>query len=245
MRGRTEPEHDPGVTTSVTVPARFCGPPTSGNGGYTAGVLASRLLGPGGVEVTLRRPPPLERVLAVVGDSSRLELRDGDDLVAEAVPVTLDVDPPPAVGWDDAVVASASSTFRDATQHPFPTCFACGPDRAEGDGLRLFAGAVAGSEAFAAPWIPADVDVPIVWAALDCPSSAPAFADPTVEGPFVLGRIAARIDRLPVPGARHVVTSADLGRDGRKFHAVSAVRDADGGLCAIARATWIQLVTTP
>ena len=68
-----------------------------------------------------------------------------------------------------------------------------------------------------------------MWAALDCPSSAPAFADPTAEGPFVLGRIAARVDRLPESGARHVVTSAGLGRDGRKFFAVSAVRDDAGG----------------
>ena len=57
----------------------------------------------------------------------------------------------------------------------------------------------------------------------------------------MLGRITARVDRLPTVGARHVVTSADLGRDGRKFHTVSAVRDQDGALCAIARATWIQL----
>jgi hypothetical protein len=80
-----------------------------------------------------------------------------------------------------------------------------------------------------------------VWAALDCPSSAPAFSDPTAEGPFVLGRIAARVDRLPASGARHVVTSAALGRDGRKFFAVSAIRDGAGALCAVARATWIQL----
>ena len=98
------------------------------------------------------------------------------------------------------MAASATSTFRDASLHPFPTCFACGPDRAEGDGLRLFAGRVGDAAVFAAPWIPTEVDVPIVWAALDCPSSAPAFADPTVEGPFVLGRITARIDRLPTAG---------------------------------------------
>ena len=231
----------PDITTQLTVPHRFCGPPTSGNGGYTAGLLAAQILGGDGAEVTLRRPPPLERVLTVVGDSGRAELRDGDDVVAEAVTMTVDVDPPPQVGWDDAVAASATSTFRDASLHPFPTCFACGPDRAEGDGLRLFAGAVDGRAVFAAPWIPNEVTRPIVWAALDCPSSAPAFADPRAEGPFVLGRIAARVDRLPVPGARHVVTSADAGRDGRKFFAVSAIRDADGGLCAIARATWIQL----
>ena len=226
---------------TLTVPARFCGPPTSGNGGYTAGLLAAQLRGPEGVKVTLRRPPPLERVLDAVGDDGRVELRDGDDLIAEAVPVALTVDPPRVVGWDDAVAASADSTFRDASLHPFPTCFACGPERAEGDGLRLFAGRVGDSGMFAAPWVPGEVDRPIVWAALDCPSSAPAFADPTVEGPFVLGRITARIDRLPRPGAPHVVTSTEIGRDGRKFHAVSAVRDADGDLCALARATWIQL----
>ena len=58
----------------------------------------------------------------------------------------------------------------------------------------------------------------------------------------MLGRITARIDAVAGgPARRHVVTSADRGRDGRKFHAVSAVRDDDGGLCAVARATWIQL----
>jgi hypothetical protein len=227
----------------VTLPSRFCGPPTSGNGGYTAGVLAAQVLAPEGAEVTLRRPPPLERALDIVGDRTRVELRDGGDLIAEAVPATLTVDPPPVVGWDDAVVAAADSMFRDASLHPFPSCFACGPDRAEGDGLRLFAGRVDGRAVFAAPWIPTEVNRPIVWAALDCPSSAPAFADPTVDGPFVLGRIAARIDRLPEPGALHVVTSAEIGREGRKFHAVSAVRDDAGDLCALARATWIQLVT--
>jgi len=230
-----------GGVTSVTLPTRFCGPPTSGNGGYTAGLLAQQLEGAGTVEVTLRLPPPLERPLAVEVDGGRAELRESDALVAEAAAVTLELDVPPEVGWDDAVTASASSTFRDVALHPFPTCFACGPERAEGDGLRLFAGAVDGASVFAAPWVPADISVPIVWAALDCPSSAPAFADPTAEGPFVLGRITARVDQLPTVGARHVVTSAALGRDGRKFHATSAVRDADGRLCAVARATWIQL----
>jgi hypothetical protein len=228
-----------GDVTSVTVPARFCGPPTSGNGGYTAGVLAAHLAGP--VEVTLRRPPPLDRPLDVVVDADRAELRAGADLVAEATQVALAVDAPAAVGWDDALAASAASTFRDPALHPFPTCFACGPHRAEGDGLRLFAGRVDDTEVFATPWTPTEVSGPIVWAALDCPSSAPAFADPTVEGPFVLGRIAAIVHRPPAVGSRHVVTSAGLGRDGRKFFAVSAIRDEGGELCAVARATWIRL----
>jgi hypothetical protein len=226
----------------VILSGRYCGPPTSGNGGYTAGVLAAKM--GGAVEVTLRRPPPLDRPLDLVVGPDRAELRDGEDLVAEAARVMLDVEPPAAVGWDEAAVASRASMFRDAALHPFPTCFACGPERAEGDGLRLFAGRVGTSDVFAAPWVPGDISGPVVWAALDCPSSAPAFADESVPGPFVLGRIAARVDRIPDAGARHVVTSAPLGRDGRKHFAVSAIRDARGGLCAIARATWIQLASS-
>ena len=231
------------MTRSITVPARFCGPPTSGNGGYTAGLLAAQLSG--AVEVTLRRPPPLDRTLPVVVADEGAALYDGEELVAEAVRVDARRRTAGMVGWDDAVAASGASTFRDRALHPFPSCFACGPDRADGDGLRLFAGRVGTGDVFAAPWVPVEVSGPIVWAALDCPSSAPAFADATVDGPFVLGRIAARVDRLPEIGARHVVTSAGRGRDGRKFFAVSAIRDEAGGLCAVARATWIQLASAP
>ena len=39
---------------------------------------------------------------------------------------------------DEAVAASA--TYPGFSAHPFPTCFVCGPERAEGDGLRLFPG---------------------------------------------------------------------------------------------------------
>jgi hypothetical protein len=230
----------------VLIAEEYCGPPTSGNGGYTAGLLAE--YAGGTAEVTLRRPPPLDTPLEVVEVDGGARLLDGDDVVAEAVPVVLDVSPPPAVSWEEATRASDASMFRDERRHPFPTCFACGPSRGVGDGLRIFAGPVAdavvagrtGRPVFAAPWVPTAATAPIVWAALDCPSSAPAFYDAT-PGPFVLGRIAARVDRLPEVGRRHVVTSAALGADGRKFHAVSAIRDPDGELCAVARATWIQI----
>ncbi len=47
--------------TAVIVPARYCGPRTSGNGGWTSGAVA-RLLGCGpgdAAEVRLHLPPPL------------------------------------------------------------------------------------------------------------------------------------------------------------------------------------------
>ncbi|MBS1885546.1 MAG: hypothetical protein JSS97_21575, partial [Actinobacteria bacterium] len=48
---------------TVTVPARFNGPPASGNGGYACGVLAAAVEGP--VAVSLRRPVPLDRELEI------------------------------------------------------------------------------------------------------------------------------------------------------------------------------------
>ena len=52
----------------ISIDARFNGPPDSGNGGYCSGVFASFVdtSGPdAGVEVTLRRPPPLDTPLTV------------------------------------------------------------------------------------------------------------------------------------------------------------------------------------
>lgn len=226
---------------NVTVPHQFCGPPNSANGGYTAGTLA-RYLG-GVVEVTLRRPPPLGLPLKLDREGEHGFLRDGDDLVAEAAPTTVELVPPRSVDWDTAVAASESSMFRDPGLHPFPTCYVCGPLRDEGDGLRIFAGRVPGSDLFAAPWIPSAVSEEMVWAALDCPSSASAFADETMPGPFVLGRIAVRIDQLPVVNQRHVIMSWGMERDGRKVFTASAIFGPDAALCAIARATWIQIAT--
>ena len=232
------------MSTTITLGRRFCGPPDSANGGYTAGTLA-RFAG-GTAEVTLRRPPPLGRRLMVERIGTVFTLLDGSDLVAEAAPTTVELDPCDPVPFDVAVEASRSSPFRDMTVHPFPTCFACGPAREHGDGLRLFAGRVAGTETFAAPWVPKEVDDEIVWAALDCPSCAVIYLDDDRPPPHVLGRIAARVDRLPEVGDRHVVMSWLLRREGRKVDSASAIfDDATGEVCAVARATWIRLAAMP
>jgi hypothetical protein len=58
----------------LRVGARFCGPPASANGGYACGAIAG-LLGDG-VEVTLRCPPPLGRLLWLqVGEAASLSPR--------------------------------------------------------------------------------------------------------------------------------------------------------------------------
>jgi hypothetical protein len=113
---------------------RFCGPPASANGGYACGAIAE-LLG-GGVEVTLRRPPPLGPPLRL-GDGGAV-VHDGDELVAEARPATIALAVPGTASPAEA--RTAAGRYPPFQGHPFPTCFTCGPDRAPGDGLRIFPG---------------------------------------------------------------------------------------------------------
>jgi hypothetical protein len=227
------------VQETVTFARRFRGPPESANGGYSAGMLASFVDGP--VEVTLRAAPPLDRPLTVARDASGTRLLDGDELVADAVATSVDLEAPVPVDLDSARTASASSPFRDRDRHPFPMCFACGPDRDEHDGLRLFPGRVPGTDRYATTWTPTENGTALVWAALDCPSSALIYLDDDTPPPHVLGRIAARIDRAPAVGTPHVIMSWLVGRDGRKMFSGSAIYDDESRLCAVARATWIQL----
>jgi hypothetical protein len=217
----------------VIIPERFNGPPASANGGYTCGLLAREL---GGVaEVTLRRPPPLGRVLEVASTNGGLELRDGDELVAVAHSVEVEVDVPGPVSMDEAEAASAR--YAGFEHHAYPTCFTCGPRRE--DGLRVFAGPVAGRQGLvASPWEPpGDLRPEIVWAALDCPAGW-AVDDFGREG-VLLGRMSARIDGEVRTGEPHVVLGWRIGEDGRKRYAGSAVYTEAGDLLAVSSSTWI------
>jgi hypothetical protein len=211
-----------------TIDARFNGPPGSGNGGYTCGVVAA-LLGGGPAEVTLRLPPPLDRELA--WDGARL--LDGDEVVAEGAREELAVEPPPRVWYEDA--ERASRRYPGFEAHAFPTCFVCGPDR--DDGLRIFAAPVEGTDVVAAPWIPDAVSSELVWAALDCPGAIAVGWD--ARGVTVLGRMAAEVVELPRVGERCVVVARPLGEDGRKLFAATALYGDDGRLLGRARQTWI------
>ncbi len=73
-----------GASRILVINRRFRGPPTSGNGGYTCGMLAAVAAKP--VEVRLIRPLPLDAPLAIEDDpaTSGLVLKDGDEIVATA-----------------------------------------------------------------------------------------------------------------------------------------------------------------
>lgn len=216
----------------LTIDGRFNGPAGSANGGYTCGLVAAFL--DGAAEVTLRLPPPLDHPLDVEREGSRVLVRDGDALVAEALPAEVELDVPEAPTFAEA--ERASSRYPGFEQHAFPTCFVCGPEREPGDGLRIFAGPL-GDGRVASPWIPSEIAPELVWAALDCPGAfAVGFSE---RGETVLGRFAARIDEVPDVGERCVVTGWPLGEEGRKLYAGTALHGEDGRLLACARATWI------
>jgi hypothetical protein len=243
------------VRETLTIDPRFNGPPDSGNGGYACGSLA-RFVDAPAAEVTLRLPPPIGRPLQVVrGDGGAVTLLDGEAVIAEAQPTDLPAEAPPPVDARDASDAVEDSPFLDETTHPFPTCFVCGPRRAAGDGLRIFAGPVSARDVYAAPWTPdpdlaaADGTLPsdLVWAALDCPTSVPVANDPDDPDfrPIVLARLAARILAPVRAGARHTIVSWPVGIDGRKRHAGAALHTEAGELVAVSRALWIELKPPP
>lgn len=217
----------------------FNGPPGSGNGGYTAGLVASQLDIPDGAvaEVTLRVPPPLETPLRVVPTPGGIEVYEegGGRLVAEAAAVPLDDPPPPGVSYDEAVDAAAG--YAGFVEHPFPTCYVCGTQRP--DGLRIFPGPLPDGRGTAAPWhVPDGVSAVMVWAALDCPGGWAVLGP---GRPYLLGRMAARVLAAPPVGTRCVVVGAVAATEGRKAYVGSALYGPGAEPLGYARSTWIAI----
>lgn len=230
----------------LTIDARFNGPPESANGGYTCGMLGNFVAG--AAEVTLRKPPPLAKPLAVVhGESGLVRLVDGDTVVAEAKPASLDDLIVPALPGRDDVVA-ASQKYIGFHAHLYPHCFVCGPARRPNEGLRIFAGPTATTGVVAAPWTPDEtlgdehgvVRPEFLWAALDCPGY---FSDVAGDQMFIalLGRLSATIVNRVTVGEACTVLGWRIAREGRKHIVGTAVFDAAGRLCAKGRGVWIEL----
>jgi hypothetical protein len=234
-----------GATTLLTVAPRFCGPPGSANGGYFAGLVAALADVP--VRVRLRRPPPLSAAMpAELSAGGRIVVRHGAEVIAEARPEALALAVPAGVSRLAAV--EASLRYRGLQQHAFPRCFVCGPQRARGDGLRLFAGPVAGRDEpglVASPWIPDSslalgdgrVAPQFMWAALDCPGYFAIASDGRVA---LLAEHVARIERRLRIDEPAVAIGWRLGGEGRLHEAGTALFGEDGELVASAKALWIE-----
>ena len=216
----------------ITLPHRYRGPLTSANGGYACGRLAA-FVDADEVEVTLRLPPPLDRPLRVEQLDGGARLVDGGAIVAEARPARVDADPPAPVSVPDADRARERH-LREWTPE-FRECYVCG---VRDDGLEVRVGLVVGREPLhAAPMALLESGPEFVWAAIDCPGAYAVGAEG--RGDIVLGRMTARVDRVPEAGETCVAASWPLGEEGRKLYAGTALFSAEGELLALARQTWI------
>ncbi|CAN5323580.1 hypothetical protein BH23ACT9_BH23ACT9_07550 [soil metagenome] len=227
--------------SEVVIDDRFQGPVRHGNGGYVAGLLAASL--GGAAAVRLRRMTPTGTPLRMEQDGAGIGLFDGDTLLvhAEEGAPQLDIPDPVDVGLvEEAMPRSPALTDR----HAAPACFGCGPDRPAGQGLRIFAGPIEGTQLSGAVWTaPPDLidgkgrtPVEVVWAALDCPGGW-ALAVAGVLGP---GQFPALIHqtgelRAPVrPGEQLVSLAWPLPSDPARPEAGTAVYGPDGDVRAVA-----------
>jgi hypothetical protein len=229
---------------TIVIPARHRGPPESGNGGIVSGRLAG-LLRPGPVEVTLRAPIPLERALDVRRRNDGLDLLDGANLVAEARPADLDLGPPPAVTWEEAL--AASEVGGSDAQSDYNFCFACGRGHAPDQGLCVWAAPVPGRDIVAAAFRPHPAHAgpdgflpdPLLWAAVDCPGAIAVGASQTEM--MLTGRMVGEVTGRFRAGERGIVVGWPLGVEGRKRYSGTALVNEAGDVVARARITWIVL----
>jgi hypothetical protein len=160
----------------MIIPARFNGPPGSGNGGYSAGLFA----GGARCEVTPRVPPPLDTHYPCGRTGPRAgQHRRGRGLAD-----------------------------RD------------GGHRGTSDRVRRGGRGLGGLRRFHRP------PVPLLLGA---------------GRPYVLGRIAVTLDRMPRPGDQCVVLGALASAQGRKALVHTTLYGPDGTELARARATWIAV----
>lgn len=244
--------------TAVSIPARFCGPSGSGNGGYVCGITAGALAGENRVvEVSLLAPPPLEQSLELERNGDEARLLAGETVIAVArpaePPVPLPAGSPPLLSRTDAVAAADAFDIDEYRRsHDFPSCYTCGPDRAVGDGLRIFPAATDRPDRYVWPWTPHPslfgdgngedrIDDPVIWAALDCPSGLAWIRQDPEMGAIVLANMITVIHRSPAPGEPLVVAGWSEDAHGRRRGARSVIHTDAGEILAAAVALWVVL----
>ena len=234
----------------IVIARQFCGPPNSGNGGYACGVIAKDIEGP--ATAVLRARVPLDADLHLRREDGVMELTDAEGaLVGHGRPADAALLPKPPEAPSMRAARAAGERFAGHDQRVHPICFTCGPERREGDGLRVFPGQIEGAPAghVACVWIPdmafsdAQGLVPseVIWAALDCPGF---FAWVAKEGRHgaLLGTMTGEVLRRPRAGHEYIVMAWPLEREGRKETAGVALFAMNGEVLARAHQVWVMSV---
>lgn len=232
---------------TITVPRHLRGYPGVAFGGYIAGVLAGRAAAKT-VRVDFRRPTPVEVPVGLTATADGgAALTGADGLLAVAVPDGLDLEVPEPPSWDEAF--AAAEAYRAAPPEGAVDCFGCGLDRTPDTGLRQHCEVVPGRDLVATAWTagPALADAEgnlraeLVWGALDCPGNAAGRLRGRMREGAVTASLAARLLR-PVPASARLVSYAwVLSEEGRKHRVGVALATAEGDLCAVSSALWVDL----
>jgi len=233
----------------IVIAQQFCGPPSSGNGGYVCGVLARDFEGP--VTSVLRARVPLDVNLDLRREDGVMQLTDASGgLVGQGRTADAALLPIPPEAPSMRAARAAGARFVGHEQRVHPICFTCGPERTAGDGLRVFPGQIEGAPAghVACIWTPdmafADaqglVTSEVIWAALDCPGF---FAWVAKEGRHgaLLGTMTGEVLRRPRAGHEYIVMAWPLEREGRKETAGVALFAMNGEVLARAHQVWVTM----
>ncbi|MFE3797500.1 hypothetical protein KHQ06_21245 [Nocardia tengchongensis] len=231
---------------ALTIPAHIHGYPEIVFGGYLAGLLAAEA-GGDTVRVDFRRAvmvgTPI-RLSSPAGGRAAFTATD-DTLLVEATPSVLTLDPRPTPSWTAAKSAVELALSGDRT---VTDCYGCGLGCAPGRGLRLFPSELPGTRMMAAAWTPdagladetGELPPEIVWSALDCPGGRAAFVFSEMgSGAFTAALTATQL-RPMYAGADYISHAWVIARDGRKHTVGVALSTADGELCALSEALWIE-----
>jgi hypothetical protein len=245
--------HERFPLSKIVIAQQFCGPPNSGNGGYVCGVLARDIAGP--ATAVLRARVPLDVDLDLRLDDGAMLMTDAEGGLigrGQAADAALLPDPPAPPSLEAA--RAAGLRHLGLAQRIHPICFTCGPERTEGDGLRVFAGQIEGAPEghVACVWTPdaafaeADglISSEVIWAALDCPGFF-AWVEKAGRHGALLGTMTGEVLRRPRAGEDTIVTAWPLVREGRKETAGVALFSAGGELLARGHQVWIMSVPPP
>lgn len=235
------------MTTSdaIVVPDLYVGYPEVAFGGYIAGVLAERS-GARTVRVDFRGPVPVEVPVRIAETADEgVELGEAERPLAAARPAELPLEVPAAPSWDEA--DAAAERFRAAPPSGVVDCFGCGLRTAD-RGLRVHGTPVPDRGLVASAWTPshafADADgllpTQLVWGALDCPGHWAGRFLGTLRAGAVTASLTGTVLRPVVAGEPHISYAWLVSESGRKHTMGVALATAEGELCGVSEALWID-----
>lgn len=233
------------MNKNIIISNKYCGYKHIGNGGYVCGIVANYIKG--AAKITLVTSPPVDHPMHIEYINKNVLLKDGDTIIAKGEAVDFEIgNIPKPPTFAEAVEASKKSIAASGSLSP--DCFVCGSNRSEDDGYRLFPGFVANNNCVAAPWFPnkslADasgfIKPEFIWAALDCPGAYAIF-DEHIKGTVLLGQLTADVKNNLELENEYIATGWEIGRDGRKYFAGSAIFSKTGELCSVAKSVWFAL----